>query len=563
MQLSVLQNTRHFSIAACREIIRLLNGLHLPAILIDNIGKPYSLNECAGEGLCENCPSRNTQLMKKLSSEEGVQEWIEQGGMIEDLNDQGKIFLGACPRQGQFMMLPVHEDFRRSACLFVCLNSLAQKKTEAFQRTCDRFGVDSELFFRNTLGQTFSSERTASLVSVIIQHLIGRSMDLSRQNGEIEALSQSLVQCYEELALLHKMTDNMRLTQDLNRYFDQLVSQLSEVLECNDMLLFWNRQNNSGRKISPDDFGDLLPSVTSCRQISFSESQFRYLWDRALELIENNKPYLIDGSVDSPMQHRWPDPIKNVILMPIQLDRKVFGFLVAVNKQTRPDFNSIDVKLLDLVAVELAVFLENRSLYDDMQELLLGSLGALTNSIDAKDPYTCGHSQRVALISRSIAERIGLSPQQIDTIYLAGLLHDVGKIGVSEAVLCKPGRLTDDEYEQIKKHPQIGFNILKEIKQMAEVRETVLSHHERYDGRGYPRGLRGTEIPLSGRIVMLADSFDAMISNRHYRNAMPLDMALAEIRRFSGTQFDPELAEVFLQPDMDNILTEYQLAAAN
>jgi HD-GYP domain-containing protein (c-di-GMP phosphodiesterase class II) len=129
---------------------------------------------------------------------------------------------------------------------------------------------------------------------------------------------------------------------------------------------------------------------------------------------------------------------------------------------------------------------------------------------------------------------------------MAGLLHDVGKIGVPEAVLQKTGKLTDEEFEQIKKHPAIGARILQDVKQVADLLPGVLHHHERYDGRGYPARLSGTDIPLMGRIICLADCFDAMTSSRTYRKAMPLEAALTEIRRCSGTQFDPELAEVFL-----------------
>jgi len=175
--------------------------------------------------------------------------------------------------------------------------------------------------------------------------------------------------------------------------------------------------------------------------------------------------------------------------------------------------------------------------------------------VDAKDPYTCGHSERVALIAQHLSRHLHLAEDQINNIYLAGLLHDVGKIGVDEAVLCKPGRLTDIEFAQVKKHPQIGADILRPIRQMESVTQAVLAHHERFDGGGYPHGLAGRKIPLTGRIMMLADSFDAMVSDRTYRRALPVEAALAEIRRFSGTQFDPELADIFMDSDIPSLVT--------
>jgi putative two-component system response regulator len=162
----------------------------------------------------------------------------------------------------------------------------------------------------------------------------------------------------------------------------------------------------------------------------------------------------------------------------------------------------------------------------------------------------------VAVISRRIAERMGLSAQAIQRIYLTGLLHDVGKIGVPEAVLGKPGRLTDEEFEQIKQHPGIGARILGGIRQLDHVVVGIYTHHERLDGKGYPQGLRGDQVPQEGRIVGLADAFDAMTSQRPYRQSLPLETVLDELRRLSGAQFDPAAAEAFLSMDVEKLLED-------
>jgi len=203
------------------------------------------------------------------------------------------------------------------------------------------------------------------------------------------------------------------------------------------------------------------------------------------------------------------------------------------------------------------VFIENNRLFDDLKELFIGSLKALTNSIDAKDQYTRGHSERVAFISRWIGERLSqvqpLTEKQLHHIYLAGLLHDIGKIGVSELVLRKRGRLTDEERSIIQAHPRIGAAILSEIRQMDEIIPGVLSHHERLDGKGYPQGLAGEQIPLVARIISLADAFDAMTSKRVYRDAMSIRRALTEIEKGIGTQFDETTARVFLDSDIEKL----------
>jgi len=193
---------------------------------------------------------------------------------------------------------------------------------------------------------------------------------------------------------------------------------------------------------------------------------------------------------------------------------KISGMLVATNLLDRNDFDKSDIRLFNAVATECAVFIGNHNLFKDLKTLLIGALKSLVNSIDAKDQYTRGHSDRVAIISKWLAEQYakvkGLPPEEIQKIYLSGLLHDIGKIGISESVLKKPGKLTEAEYEEMKTHPIIGAGIISEIHQMEDIVPGILYHHERFDGKGYPKGLAGNKIPLAGKIVMLADSFDAM-----------------------------------------------------
>lgn len=173
---------------------------------------------------------------------------------------------------------------------------------------------------------------------------------------------------------------------------------------------------------------------------------------------------------------------------------------------------------------------------------------ALSKSLDSRDRYTGNHSENVARYALMIAEELELPKEQCEAVFIGGLLHDIGKIGISEPVLTKPNRLTKEEYEQIKLHPMVGYNTIKHISSIAEIGvfDMVLYHHERYDGKGYPKGLKGEEIPLVARIMCVADAFDAMTTNRSYRNAMDLNYAISEIENNKGTQFDPEIAELFL-----------------
>jgi HD-GYP domain-containing protein (c-di-GMP phosphodiesterase class II) len=173
---------------------------------------------------------------------------------------------------------------------------------------------------------------------------------------------------------------------------------------------------------------------------------------------------------------------------------------------------------------------------------------ALSKSLESRDSYTGNHSENVARYALLIAEDLNLSKEQCEAVYAGGLLHDIGKIGIAESILTKPAVLTKEEYDQIKLHPVVGYNTIKHISSIAEIGvfDMVLYHHERYDGKGYPKGLKGEEIPLVARIMCIADAFDAMTTNRSYRDAMDLNYVFNEIENNKGTQFDPKIADIFL-----------------
>jgi len=205
-----------------------------------------------------------------------------------------------------------------------------------------------------------------------------------------------------------------------------------------------------------------------------------------------------------------------------------------------------DNPLTRSIAGMLGACMENAELYHRQHLTFIGTVKALSAAIDAKDQYTQGHSERVAMLSEMLALKIGYSTEDAQRIRISGLVHDVGKIGVSEAVLCKPGRLTDEEFEMIKTHPRIGYEIMKEIPDLQDILPGVLHHHERWDGHGYPDKLAGEDIPKMARIMALADTFDAMSSNRAYRAGLSRDKVFAEFKKCAGTQFDPDLVEPFL-----------------
>lgn len=185
-------------------------------------------------------------------------------------------------------------------------------------------------------------------------------------------------------------------------------------------------------------------------------------------------------------------------------------------------------------------------LYIDMRNVYISTIDTLNKTIEAKDPYTSGHANRVMEYSVNLAEAYGLNYNQIENIKKAAILHDIGKIGIDDSILHKAGKLTEEEYLEIQKHPVVGADILKKMDFLKEVSEIVRYHHERYDGKGYPKGLKGDSIPIESYILSIADSYDAMTSDRPYRKALEKDIALGEIQKNGGSQFHPHLAEIFV-----------------
>ena len=200
---------------------------------------------------------------------------------------------------------------------------------------------------------------------------------------------------------------------------------------------------------------------------------------------------------------------------------------------------------IEKIASQMAVALENARLYEEMRSLLISTVASLANAIDAKSPWTKGHSERVMHIAANIAKEMGLDEVMIERVRLGGLLHDIGKIGIIEALLEKPAMLSEDEFPPMRLHPEKGVAILAPIEQMRDVLPGILHHHERYDGSGYPKGLKGEAIPLAARIITVADAFDAMVAERPYKKGYSTIKALAEIRKCAGSQFDPTIAEYF------------------
>ena len=236
----------------------------------------------------------------------------------------------------------------------------------------------------------------------------------------------------------------------------------------------------------------------------------------------------------------------SIVAIPLRMKTRLVGWICVASFTRTKRFNEGQRKLLSIVGSRAAAAIENARLYEDLRATFQQTIRGLAKAIDKMDRYTAGHSERVATYATYLALRLGLPPDVVEIVRQSALMHDIGKIGCVMN-LNKPGKLTQDEYEVFKRHPGFGKDILDPIRFLHPLIPGVHLHHERWDGRGYPLGLKGNDVPLIARIIAVADTYDAMTSDRAYRRALPHEVAVGEIERCSATQFDPEVSHSFTE----------------
>jgi HD-GYP domain-containing protein (c-di-GMP phosphodiesterase class II) len=278
------------------------------------------------------------------------------------------------------------------------------------------------------------------------------------------------------------------------------------------------------------------------------------------ELLRGRVPFVVNDIHKDPIFKnkklpfvREKLPIQSFMAAPLEKDGKIIGILIVSNKK-RPDniFSKEDEELLMALSNNIGIAVLNAKLYRDLRSLFISTITALTRAIDAKDTYTSGHSERVMKYSVAIAGEMALDEELIEHIGLASLLHDVGKIGVKESILMKPAKLLGYERRQVKQHPGIGARIIESIDGSYKILRGVLEHHERWDGKGYPSRLREGGISLEGRIIAVADAFDALTTDRPYQKGHSRKKAFEVIKRGASKQFDPKVVEAFISSYQKN-----------
>jgi putative nucleotidyltransferase with HDIG domain len=467
--------------------------------------------------------------------------------------DRGKSSRAVGPCGCCLLALPVLERRRAIGAVVLGLPTREMLDEEHIARLSDRLKLDARVMYEAARRACRYGSEEAVHIQRVFSWLVWEAQQARDTSVALTSLSTNLATTYEGLSLLYRVSGSMKLSAEPRNFLQDICDQLLDVMDVDiaAAIMTDNRVDLDGEVCV--HAGAELPNRNALAGLSGSH---------VVSKLENTKAAMIDNECEHIEASRFGRDVRNLIAVPLIVDEQMIGVLLGLNKR-EGDFDSFDMRLANTIANQAAVFLANHHMYKELQELLMGVLHSLTESIDAKDPYTCGHSQRVAAISKRLATELGYSADHVRHVYLSGLLHDIGKIGVSESILCKDGKLTDQEFDFIREHPSIGAKILRRIRHLEPVVAGVLSHHERLDGRGYPNGLRGEDIPMEGRIVGLADSWDAMTSHRTYRRAKPIAEAVAEIRRCSGTQFDSSLVELFLSWDLETYMLDLQQLAGS
>lgn len=377
-------------------------------------------------------------------------------------------------------------------------------------------------------------ERELFVENLILKEEAERQERLREMNDE-------LLKRVEDVNILNRVMEDFSATDSSYGIFNKVVDLGVEVLKADKVFFHLYSEQDT--------------SLVLVAKSSSSYENNEILKGFGKDISEKAQACILDflGSdenpclVSEPGKHLHLDaPVKSFMVVPLKIREKIFGVASAFIFQENRFFNEKDIYYMNFITQKAASAIENIALYENIYENLFSTLFAFVTALEVRDLYTRKHSSRVAKYAQMIAEEMNCTEEELDVINFAGSLHDIGKIGIRDDILLKPGRLTDDEYEKIKEHPVIGADIISKLGLWDREMEIIRHHHERYDGKGYPDGLKGDQIPKLSRILSVADCYDAMASDRSYRSKMEKTKVLEILGENSGTQFDPDVIQAFL-----------------
>ncbi len=359
----------------------------------------------------------------------------------------------------------------------------------------------------------------------------------------LEKLNQELVYKLEELHVLNKIMSDVSSLSKSSDVYKRVIEMTIELTHADESKFYViNEIENQPFEVASVISKNYKNDPGYCQRKKESQEK-EVVTQLIMEIVSDEIPLLISenkGARGLSLEKR------SFMIVPLKIQDKVFGVLTASIMVGDKRFTDKELYYLSVMTQKAASAIENLALYEHINRGLMTTLKAFVKAIEARDPYTTQHSNRVTEIAVAIGAEVGCSEEEIDILNISGPLHDIGKIGIRDDILLKPGRLTDEEFRKIKEHPDIGADIIGQLGMWDEHQQIIRHHHERFDGTGYPSGLKGDEIPRLARIVTVADAYDAMASDRAYRKKMEQEKIVKIIRECSGTQFDSQFVDVFL-----------------
>ena len=366
-----------------------------------------------------------------------------------------------------------------------------------------------------------------NLARLLTEHLTLRS-ELFNLDGALKHRS-------DELNLLQAISGRLTEKQDIRQAIRDILRRGRGTLEADAAVL----------SIETKRIFELAANPALQEPLRSGSRHWRHLGNVLSRHLKNNRRRYYSGPVSQlGVDGAFHGVQAHVLGAAVRTHEEIGGSLCLVFVGNERQKHSTDIRLLDSLAERVATTLANSELYENLKDFLMATVKSLVSAIDAKDRYTSGHSERVNILSMLLGKTMGLGKEELEVLRWASILHDVGKIGIPESILNKPGRLTPEEFEIIKEHPDRGYRVIAPIRQLSAASLAVRCHHEMVNGCGYPLGLRDEEIPLQARIIAVADTFDALTSSRPYRSPRTPDQAFAVITDVRGTQLDASVVEV-------------------
>lgn len=467
---------------------------------------------------------KNKELMERLKEQKIIEEILSKG--IKDANDTGNFL--------RFLLKKINQYRGYTRAEIVYKNGI----DDSYERLV--FIPEKDKFIESTYNENLKyliNDRV-----VVKENYIEIPINISGETaGNIKIEGIKLSDNTEKV--LDIIVNEIGIVLENAELYHKMDKKIMELSFLNSISIAVSSANsiNEMKKMIFDSISVLF-GITNHDIYIYEDNYLNEFKEEEGELIKTKVSHIDDVNIY--MTNKFEAiKINKDYYIPLAVKEKLIG---VIKLESLNNYKTMDKNIARIFLTQLSIVIQNNLMHAENKKRSFGIIKSLAEAIEEKDAYTRGHSERVMKYSIKIAEKMNLPISEIEKIQYAGILHDIGKIGISENILKKSGMLTDAEYEKIREHPLKGAKILMHMNSMKEIANIVKYHHERPDGRGYPEGLKGEEIPLGARILSIADTFDAMTSNRPYRKGMAIELVKEEIKKYSGTQFDTNIAEIVL-----------------